>query len=559
MVELLCLTPIPMKYFVYCRKSSESEDRQVLSILSQKEELAKLFPDATVVETLEESYSAKAPGRPIFQQMLNRIKRGDADGIIAWHPDRLARNAVDGGQIIHLLDTKHLVDMRFATYTFENSSQGKFVLQIMFGYSKYYVDSLSENVKRGNRAKIERGWFPGQAPMGYRNDIETKTIIPDAEHYSIIKRLLDLALTGTYSAKDLCLVARDEWQYLTPKGKRMGGKPLAMSTIYRLLANPFYAGYFMWNEKIYKGKHQAMISFEDYQRLQKIIDRKDVKRPSRNDFPYTGFMRCGQCGLRITAEQHTNRFGSKYVYYHCTRKRIDKCKQPSVEVGSLEKQFVSFLDGIAIQSDFEEWIFQEGFKSETLSKVNEADTLASIQRAIDELKQQLATVTDLRIRNYVPEDEYLDRRKKIEVDLTIAEERLTKVCKQDSWLEPAGSLISFSKYAVPWLVHGNAEMRRTIIKTAGSNPSLLDKKLSIYKAKPFVAISEKGAFSTWLPRLQEVRKLILERDPETMTVLDAIKMLEVEHGLILPRHGAENSGTPPHSSKVDDEETADTY
>ena len=146
------------KYFAYCRKSTDDDDHQVLSIESQRQEL-KRYADReqlSVVEMREEARSAKDPGRPIFDELLKRIQKGDADGILAWHPDRLARNALDGGRIIHLLDTGNLVSLKFPTYSFENTSQGKFMLAIMFGQSKYYVDSLSENVRRGNRMKRER-------------------------------------------------------------------------------------------------------------------------------------------------------------------------------------------------------------------------------------------------------------------------------------------------------------------------------------------------------------------------------------------------------------------
>jgi site-specific DNA recombinase len=114
------------QYFVYCRKSTEDEDHQVLSIQSQIQELRKYAEreGLRVVAIKEEAKSAKTPGRPVFNEMLRRIERGQANGILAWHPDRLARNALDGGQIIQLLDIGALADMRFPTYTFENTSQG---------------------------------------------------------------------------------------------------------------------------------------------------------------------------------------------------------------------------------------------------------------------------------------------------------------------------------------------------------------------------------------------------------------------------------------------------
>ena len=150
------------KYILYVRKSTDVEDKQVLSIEAQIVELRKFAADNNlqVVDTIIEKKSAKIPGRPKFGKMLQRIEAGEASGILAWHPDRLARNSIDGGQIVYLLDQTRLSSLKFPSFWFENTSQGKFMLSIAFGQSKYYVDNLSENTKRGLRQKVRRGECP---------------------------------------------------------------------------------------------------------------------------------------------------------------------------------------------------------------------------------------------------------------------------------------------------------------------------------------------------------------------------------------------------------------
>jgi DNA invertase Pin-like site-specific DNA recombinase len=176
------------KYILYARKSTDVEDKQVLSIEAQLAELRTYAKNEglQIIDELVEKKSAKTPGRPIFGSMLKRIEAGEASGIVAWHPDRLARNSIDGGQIVYLLDQTHLQSLKFPTFWFENTSQGKFMLSIAFGQSKYYVDNLSENTKRGLRQKVRRGEFPGLAPVGYINDIRTKSIIVDKRYAPIV-------------------------------------------------------------------------------------------------------------------------------------------------------------------------------------------------------------------------------------------------------------------------------------------------------------------------------------------------------------------------------------
>src|SRR3989338_4984692 len=95
-----------MRYFLYARKSTDDEDRQILSIDAQIAELKEFASreNLQIVQIFIEHKTAKEPGRAVFNDMLSQIEAGGAEGILAWHPDRLARNSVDGGRIIYAID-----------------------------------------------------------------------------------------------------------------------------------------------------------------------------------------------------------------------------------------------------------------------------------------------------------------------------------------------------------------------------------------------------------------------------------------------------------------------
>lgn len=165
-----------MKYILYCRKSTDTEDRQVLSLESQENEMIQLAQreNLEIVSTLRESRSAKEPDRPLFNEMLRMIKDGEADAILCWKIDRLTRNPVDGGQIQWLLQKGLIQEIR----TFERTylpSDNVMMMNIEQAMANQYIRDLSTNVKRGNRAKLERGEWPNHAPFGYVNDKATKT------------------------------------------------------------------------------------------------------------------------------------------------------------------------------------------------------------------------------------------------------------------------------------------------------------------------------------------------------------------------------------------------
>jgi DNA invertase Pin-like site-specific DNA recombinase len=509
-----------MRYFAYCRKSTEDEDRQVLSILSQKRELAKRFgqkEDIAIIDTFEESFSAKNPGRPIFNEMLKRIKRGEAEGIIAWHPDRLARNSVDGGQIIYFLDLGILKDLKFVTYNFENTPQGKFMLGIMFSNSKYYSDALSENVKRGNRTKIENGWRPGKAPIGYSNDKETRTIVRDPERFPLIRKMWDLMLTGVYSPKMVWKIATDEWGLRTVKCKRVGGGPLALSGVYTIFNNPFYAGIIEWNGKRFPGKQEPVVTVEEFDRVQRILGNENNPRPKTRDFVYRGLIKCGECGLSVTAEDKINRHGRHYTYYHCTKsRRQSPCPQRCIQAAELEAQILRFLNELAIPDRIHDWALKQLDSAFAKRRTdNEAQRL-SLEKAAAATQKELENLTSLRIKDLINDSEFVIRRENLQIEQLKLKEKLRNCAEIAATFEPAKMIINFSNRAVFLFNKGDFQTKRLILETASSNLRLKDKKLFIEAAKPFVLCPKTPSISNLSAFVEDVRTRQFEDDFSAM-------------------------------------------
>src|SRR3989339_1798786 len=239
-----------MRYVIYARKSTEDEDRQVLSIEAQIFELREFAAKEKleiVGPTFVETKTAKEPGRIKFAEMLSMIEKGKADGIISWHPDRLARNSVDGGKIIYFVDCGLIKSLKFPTFWFEPTPQGLFMLNIAFGQSKYFVDNLRENVKRGLRQKIRNGTWPSWAPVGYLNNAKTRGIDVDSEKAPKVKKLFEMYATGAYTLHSLA-----NW---CKKNGLVGnlGKEIALSNVQSILQNIFYIELMKYSREIHEG------------------------------------------------------------------------------------------------------------------------------------------------------------------------------------------------------------------------------------------------------------------------------------------------------------------
>jgi hypothetical protein len=253
----------------------------------------------------------------MFVAMIGEIEKMVGVGILAWHPDRLARNSVDGGKVIYLVYTQKIVSLRFPTFWFEPTPQGKFMLQVAFGQSKYYSDNLIENIDRGIRQKLRRGEWLTLAPFGYVNNPKTRQIEPHPTKSKIVARAFEEFAKGTRTLKSLS-------EFLAELGIETRHRtPLAKASIPKMLTNRAYLGLVKYKGEYHEGRFEPILSATLFEAVQNVLLRRAKPRKSkqRHDFPFTGLLTCGECGGAITAQFSRGKCGGIYRYYHCTKKK----------------------------------------------------------------------------------------------------------------------------------------------------------------------------------------------------------------------------------------------
>ncbi len=359
-----------LRYCLYARKSTESDERQAMSIDSQIKEMMEQATKEglTIVEIRQESHSAKLSGtRPVFKQLISDIDKGLFNAILTWAPDRLSRNAGDLGALVDLMDRKQLLHIKTYSQTFSNNPNEKFLLMILCSQAKLENDHRGENVKRGIRAKCERGWRPCMSPLGYHNRTinGVNDLVLDEVKAPILREMFELVAYCGFSGRSVKRYLDKEKNFLSRRGKK-----LALGRLYEILKNPFYCGDFEYpvgSGNWYKGKHEPLITRELFNKVQEKLATSDKPNSEKHDFPFTRTIRCSTCGSHLTGEERTKQLKNgdrvKYVYYHCLRGK-DKdfdCKEPYIREDDLVTQLVEIINEVEIDKDAFTKLLQEEY------------------------------------------------------------------------------------------------------------------------------------------------------------------------------------------------------
>lgn len=520
-----------LRYFIYTRKSSEPEDKQMLSLPAQISELTKLAKDSglTVVGVFQESRSAHTIGRPYFNEMMTRIEAGEANGILVWDESRIARNSYDGGKVVYMMDLEQIVEIRKPGKTYKNTPDDKSWLQMCFMMSKKESDDKSNNVKRGLREKAKRGMYVGSAKPGYMFDPLAKQgekdLIPIPGKHELIEKAWRTMLSGKYRVSQVLGLLNDSWGYRTPVRGKLGGKPMHLSEIYEMFHDPFYYSRFEYpkgSDTWHKWRGQPMITEEEFMRVQILIGNKFMPKPQHRVFAFTGLMRCGECDSSITAEEKWQVICTKcrlkfsslnrnacpncntlianmdnptilhYIYYHCSKKKNRYCTQGSITVDKLEAQIDEVLKKIGISEEFKEWAIK--YLNELNDKEVEDRNVAvnSLQNAYQNCVKRLDNLVKLKISpqnsdgSLLSDEEFKSQKEAIVAEKRKIETSLGSTGKRiEDWLDTAERTFDFAIHARYRFANGALDDKREILSTIGSNLIFKDKKIQFDLQKPY--------------------------------------------------------------------------
>ncbi len=476
-----------IKYALYCRKSTEDSSRQILSLDSQEKEMLKLADslNLSIDYKFRESKSAKKPdNRPQFSELINLIKRGKIQGVICWKIDRLSRNPIDSATIQWLLQQNELKIIQ----TMERQylpGDNALLFNVESGMANQYILDLSKNVKRGIRAKLEKGGWPNLAPLGYLNK-DSKIIIDKARGKYIVK-IFEMYKTGKYSVKEIS-------DTLFKEGFRSRAhNKYHKSKIHKMLSESFYCGIMEKSGNIYQGNHEPLISKKLFDEVQEMLTKKSHIKKQNIPFAFRGMLRCAKCGCLLTATKKKGRL----TYYYCTNGK-NNCEEHKAYIK--EEHLSTELNGVFNNLIFDEKVVNLVYRAKqresgnVLSYLEEA--ILGLQNRLKTLEERKKVLIDGYLDKVVLEGDYKAKNQVIENEMVLInkdlqELEIKKQSQDNITLERIKNFFLGPKQMKKEFLESNSEKQRNTLITLLWNAEVENKKIANISFKePYNVLSK---------------------------------------------------------------------
>lgn len=420
-----------LRYGLYTRKSDDDRSVTEKSIGEQVAECKRLAErdKLDVYKDWEESKSARYPHkRPNYSELIKLIERGRIDGIICWHVNRLVRNMEEGGKLAQLLIEGNIKEIRTPSAIYRT---GDNIMPLVIEAASATQFSLDHGrtVSRGMDGSFRAGGCTCKAPQGYRNarnplDLKKGMVEKDPLRFKTVRCAWDLLLTGTQTVKQVTDTMNKSWGFRTKATKKGGNRPLSYTGAYFIFTNPFYAGFVRRRGELVKGLHEAMITPDEFERVQAILRRRSFSAPRTREFAYTGLMHCVHCGQQVTGEVKTLRDGRLWENYHCSDSKLT-CTKLGLSKKNVTSRIREEFDNTEIEPELltiamDNILRSLGMTTDGTNKILEAQEAALKQttdrlRRLDEMWLDCIVTDEVRYK----EMENRERTRKIEITMEI--------------------------------------------------------------------------------------------------------------------------------------------
>jgi DNA invertase Pin-like site-specific DNA recombinase len=293
--------------------------------------------------------AAVAEERQDFGEVMGIIKNGEEHELYVEKTDRLLRNDDDAYEIDKLVKAGklviHFIDENLV-YDRNANSHNKLMFRFKSILAKFYIELMAEESQKSVKQKLQRGEFPGVAPIGYTNNTKLHTIEIDEERAPKVAEAYQLFATGEFSLKTITREMMNRGLRTRPKESDGVGHPLGKDSIRWMLKNPFYYGRFPWGGKEYDNKdtYEPIVSKSLYLRVQEVLKRNRQNPSSERgkDHLFKSIIECSNCGRSYLGEVGTwknKKTGEErsVTYYHCTK--CSKDEMPRFKEADLEYLF----------------------------------------------------------------------------------------------------------------------------------------------------------------------------------------------------------------------------